>query len=122
MSTMGKVVAWVSLCSTFCMGCYSSTITYGTEDGNEEAKSISIQAIVTKDSTRIEFDRAPIISNGAVVGEVDGRPVSMPTSEVATYESEELSAIGTVGAIAGLVAVAGALFFAFVATSFSLSW
>ena len=122
MSTMSKVVAWISICSTFCMSCYSSTITYGTEDGNEKAQSISIRALVTKDSTRVEFDSAPIIFNGAVVGEVDGRPIAIPTSDVATYESEELSAIGTAGVIVGLAAVAAALFYAFVATSFSVSW
>ena len=122
MSTMSKVVASISICSTFCIGCYSATITYGTEEGNEKAKSITIQALVTKDSTRVEFDSAPIISHGAVVGEVDGRPIAIPTSEVATYESEDLSAFGTVGVIVGLAAVAGALFYAFVATSFSVSW
>ena len=110
------------MCSILSSGCYSSTITYATEDGNEEAKSISIQALVTKDSARVEFDSAPTISHGAVVGEVDGRPIAIPTSDVAIYESEELSAIGTVGVIVGLAAVAGALFYAFVATSFAVSW
>ena len=122
MCTIGKVAIWISICSTLCIGCYSATITYGTEEGNEKAKSITIQALVTKDSTRVEFDSAPIISHGAVVGEVDGRPFEIPTPEVATYESEESSAVGTVGVIVDLAAVACALFYAFVATSFSVSW
>ena len=112
MSTMGKTVVWACMCSILFSGCYSSATTYATGSGKDKVDPGRIQAIVTKDGKRYEFDSEPSISNDAVVGKVGGRPIAIPMSDVRIYYGQKFNgqqtvlvvvAIGVVGLIVGLI-------------------
>lgn len=112
MNTASRTVAWLCVCSILFSGCYSSATTYATGSGKDKVDPGHIQAILTKDGRSYEFDSEPTISNDTVVGEVDGKPIAIPMSDVRIYHGQKFNsqqtvlvvvAMGLVGLIVGLI-------------------
>lgn len=80
-----------------------------TGDEKDKVYSNKIEFIITNDGTKYEFDAAPTLSNGAVVGLVKGSQVSIPVSDISKVGIRKVDADATTFAVLGGVAAAAAL-------------
>jgi hypothetical protein len=86
-----KMVAWGCIFSTLFMGCYASSVIEPTGVEKETIYSNNIEYVVTKDGTKYEFEKAPVVANNTIVGgakltwytQVNEEETSIPLSTVA---------------------------------------
>jgi hypothetical protein len=114
MTWAGKATAYVCIFSILLMGCYTSTLIDLTGDNKDKINSGEIQFVVTKDSTKCEFQEPPTIVKDSIVGKVNDKQVSIPISNVAMVGIEEANyavpALIAFGVLA--ITVAGVLIWA----------
>jgi hypothetical protein len=100
-------VACVLVFSVLFMGCYSSAMVdpAGSDGGSMYAGSIEF--VVTKDGTKHVFDIPATVVNNAIVGTSNGKPVSIPMSDVSkVYVTNPDTTGTTVGVVVVILAVA----------------
>jgi hypothetical protein len=115
MTRAGKATACVCIFSVLYMGCYISTLIDPTGAERDKMHTGKIEYLITKDSTKFEFDRSPTVTKDAIVGQVKGEQVSIPLSDVANVYVSEFGYWKAVQTTVG-VAVIGV----FVATGIAL--
>jgi hypothetical protein len=107
MNAAVKSVAWLCVFSVLLWGCYSSATIFATGNEKEQMYSGTIQAILTKDGMRYEFDFSATISNNAIVGAVKNKSVSIPLSDVRVIYGTKFDAVRTVVLVLSVALCAG---------------
>jgi hypothetical protein len=118
MKKASKFVAWVCICSTLFVGCYTWAMIDPTGEKKERIYEERIDYVLTRDSTEYEFDKPAKADSTAIVGEIDGKQVSIPLSGVSrvrvrpfsltwTIVAAFFSSLGLLGLIVGLAGGVG---------------
>jgi hypothetical protein len=67
MNPAGKSIAWICICSTLFMGCYSSAMISTIGEDRGLIYTNTIETVITKDSTECKFDSPPVVVSDTTV-------------------------------------------------------
>jgi hypothetical protein len=119
MKSGGKIVAWLCICSTLLMACYSSVMVEPTGVDRKKIFSGAIDYVIMKDDTKYEFEMPPTIVKESIIGLVEARvnggivtkQVSLPLSDVMYVHISELHPVDTALAVVGIIALGVVIWF-----------
>ncbi len=118
MKATGKVIGWICIVSTLSGGCYSWAMVDPSGDNKERIYQDRIDYVLTRDSTEYEFDKPAKADSSAIVGEIDGKQVSIPLSEVSQVRVRPFNLALTI--VSGFLA-STVLFFLILGTGVAMS-
>jgi hypothetical protein len=107
-------VAWICICSTLLMGCYTTMLIDTKGDEKGKFYSNRIEYVITKEGRKYVFETPPSIRNDTIVGEAKidygyyvTREVAISVSEVGYVSVAKYSTVLTVVGIVTLVGFGG---------------
>jgi hypothetical protein len=103
MKKVGVTVSWVCVFSTLSMGCYSSALIDPRGNEKDKLSPGTIEYVIMNDSTKCEFDNAPIIVKDAIIGQMNGKEVTLPLSDVALVYVKNSNPTATTFLVLGMV-------------------